>query len=452
MKRTTERTEQLARFVPTGQSERVAEELGCIHPGEAAALLRELPRNSRVDTLLALPPEQAADILEELPDDMAAAVVMGMEPDAAAPIVQEMQTDEEVDLLQDVSADHAEAILEHVDQGDAAIARTLLSYDEDTAGGLMQAEFIAVPRGMAAGDAVRQLRSRAVEYADYPASYLYIVDDDGRLDGVVNLRSLLLCEADTVVDRIKFPDAVSVPADMPAEELVKVFRRYHYLAVPVISDDGKLLGVITQDDALRVAEEQADEEMLRFTGIAGGDEFRVMPLHRRSGRRLSWLSINILLNVVAASVIALYQETLQAVIALAVFLPIISDMSGCSGNQAVAVSIRELSLDRIRPRDFLWVAGKELSVGLFNGLALGMIIGLVAWGWKGNGWLGAIVGAALWINTLVAVTIGGLVPLILRRFRRDPAIGSGAILTTLTDMCGFFMVLGLASRYLYLLE
>jgi magnesium transporter len=234
--------------------------------------------------------------------------------------------------------------------------------------------------------------------------------------------------------------------------LVKVFRRYHYLAVPVISDDGTLLGVITQDDALRVAEKQADEELLRFTGIAGGDEFRVMPLRRRSGRRLSWLSINILLNVVAASVIALYQETLQAVIALAVFLPIISDMSGCSGNQAVAVSIRELSLDRIRPRDFLWVAGKELSVGLFNGLALGMIIGLVAWIWKGNGWLGAIVGAALWINTLVAVTIGGLVPLILRRFRQDPAIASGAILTTLTDMCGFFMVLGLASRYLHLLE
>jgi magnesium transporter len=127
-------------------------------------------------------------------------------------------------------------------------------------------------------------------------------------------------------------------------------------------------------------------------------------------------------------------------------------MSGCSGNQSVAVSIRELSLDRIRPRDFLWVVGKELSVGLFNGLALGLIIGLVAWGWKGNGWLGAIVGVALWINTLVAVMIGGLIPLILRRFRQDPAIASGAILTTLTDMCGFFMVLGLASRYLHLLE
>ncbi len=316
----------------------------------------------------------------------------------------------------------------------------------------MQAEFIAVPQGMAAGDAVRQLRSRAGEYADYPASYLYVVDENGCLDGVVSMRSLLLCEADSVVDRLKFSDAVAVPADMSAEELVKVFRRYHYQAVPVLSDDGKLLGVVTQDDALRVAEKQADEEMLRLTGIAGGDEFRVMPLHRRSAHRLSWLSVNILLNVAAASVIALYQETLQAVIALAFFLPIISDMSGCSGNQAVAVSIRELSLDRIRPRDYIWVLGKELSVGLLNGLALGIIIGAIVWGWKGNVWLGAIVGSALCINTLVAVAIGGLVPMILRRFKKDPAIASGPILTTLTDVCGFFLVLSLANRYLYLLD
>jgi len=452
MERPTEHAEQLAKFLTAGQNERVAEQLGALHPGEAAALVRELPRHQRDNALLALPPAQAADILEELPDDMAAAAVMDMEPDAAALIVQEMQTDEEADLLQDVSADQAQAILEHVDREDAAIARRLLSYDEDSAGGLMQAEFIAIPQGMVASDAVRQLRSRAVEYADYPASYLYVVDNAGRLEGVLSIRSLLLCEADTGIDDIKLSNAVSVQADMPAEELVKVFRRYHFLAVPVISDDGELLGVVTQDDALRVAEEQADEEMLRFTGIAGGDEFRDMPLRRRSGHRLSWLSINILLNVAAASVIALYQETLQAVIALAVFLPIISDMSGCSGNQAVAVSIRELSLDRIRPRNFLWVLGKEISVGLLNGLALGIIIGLVAWFWKGNGWLGVIVGAALWINTLVAVSIGGLVPLLLRRFRQDPAIASGPILTTLTDACGFFVVLGLASKYLYLLN
>jgi magnesium transporter len=144
----------------------------------------------------------------------------------------------------------------------------------------------------------------------------------------------------------------------------------------------------------------------------------------------------------------MYQETLQAVIALAVFLPIISDMSGCSGNQAVAVSIRELSLERIRPRDALWVWGKELSVGLANGLVLGLICGGIAWLWRGNLWLGAILGVAMWINTLVAVTIGGLVPLLLRRLGRDPALASGPILTTLTDACGFLVVLGLASQYL----
>jgi magnesium transporter len=177
-----------------------------------------------------------------------------------------------------------------------------------------------------------------------------------------------------------------------------------------------------------------------------------MPLRKRSGRRLSWLSVNILLNVLAASVIAVYQDTLREVIALAVFLPIISDMSGCSGNQAVAVSIRELSLGRVAAHQLFWVLKKEMAVGILNGLVLGLLIGLIAWLWKGNVALGLVIGGALWINTLVAVSIGGLVPLILHRFKQDPAIASSPILTTLTDMCGFFIVLTTANQFLPLLQ
>jgi magnesium transporter len=169
---------------------------------------------------------------------------------------------------------------------------------------------------------------------------------------------------------------------------------------------------------------------------------------RRSSRRLAWLSTNIVLNVIAASVIALYQETLAAVIALAVFLPIISDMSGCSGNQAVAVSMRELALGLLRPSEFWRVWRKEAAVGLINGLALGLLIGAVAWAWKGNPFLGLVVGGAMTLNTLVAVSIGGTVPLILRRLGVDPALASGPILTTVTDMCGFFLLLSIAAALL----
>jgi magnesium transporter len=173
-----------------------------------------------------------------------------------------------------------------------------------------------------------------------------------------------------------------------------------------------------------------------------------MRLLLRSRRRLTWLSVNIVLNVCAASVIALFQDTLSAVIALAVFLPIISDMSGCSGSQAVAVSLRELSLGLVRADEVLHVWLKEIAVGVLNGVALGLLIGLVAVLWKGNPYLGMVVGTALCINTMVAVSIGGIVPLVLKRFRIDPAIASGPILTTVTDMCGFLLVLGIATAML----
>ena len=183
-------------------------------------------------------------------------------------------------------------------------------------------------------------------------------------------------------------------------------------------------------------------------GIVGGDEIRTLPIITRTRRRLSWLSINIVLNLIAASVIALYLDTLGAVIALAVFLPIISDMSGCTGNQAVAVSLRELALGIVKPYEALHVLKKEISVGLLNGIALGSLLGGVAWLWKGNPYLGLVVGGALVLNTLIAVSIGGSVPLLLKRFGVDPALASGPILKTVTDICGFFLVLSFAALML----
>ena len=173
-----------------------------------------------------------------------------------------------------------------------------------------------------------------------------------------------------------------------------------------------------------------------------------MPLLLRSRRRLAWLSVNILLNVFAASVIAMHQETLEAVIALAVFLPIISDMSGCSGSQAVAVSLRELTLGTIRASDLGAVLMGEILLGLINGVVLGILIGCVAWIWQGSPWLGLVVGGALAVNTTLAVCIGGVIPLILKKAKKDPALASGPILTTITDMCGFFLVLTMAAFFL----
>lgn len=422
--------------------------LSKIHPGEAAQVIRRVSPSLRTSALQSMEPKIAAKVLEDLPDDVAAKTVASMDLGIAALIVQEMHTDEEVDLLQDLEPSLAKAILEIVDADDADIARRLMRYGRDTAGGLMQTELIIVPRVLCAGDAVRQLRDRSDLYSEYPATYLYVVDEVGRLAGVISMRDLVLCKPDTALADIMIDNVRSFRAGQHASELLKAFRKYRFMAIPVVDAEGLPVGVVTQDDAMRLAEEQADQELLQLTGIVGGEELRDMPFLSRSWRRISWLTVNVVLNIIAASVIAMHQETLRAVIALAVFLPIISDMSGCAGNQAVAVSIRELSLERIRPRDVLWVWRKEFSIGLLNGLILGLICGVIGWLWQGNLWLGAIVGMAMWINTLVAVTIGGLVPLVLRKFGRDPALAAGPILTTLTDACGFLVVLGLASRYI----
>jgi magnesium transporter len=226
------------------------------------------------------------------------------------------------------------------------------------------------------------------------------------------------------------------------------FNEHKLFGVPVIDSENRLVGVLLPKAVEEAARRKVVRQYLGLSGIIGGEEFRSMPLWLRSGRRLSWLSINVVLNILAASIIAFYQDTLEAAIMLAVFLPIISDMSGCSGNQAVAVSMRELNLGLLRPWEIPRVLLKEMSLGLINGLALGLLLGGVAYLWKANVFLGLVVGAALAANTVVSVSFGGLLPLLLKRMKLDPALVSGPMLTTVTDMCGFFFVLSFASTVL----
>ena len=237
---------------------------------------------------------------------------------------------------------------------------------------------------------------------------------------------------------------LSVPVVTPLEDLEDLFNEHPFLGVPVTDDAGFLIGVVSRSAVADAVLERSESESLKRQGVVG-DELRSMPLWLRSRRRLAWLSANIVLNILAASVISAYEETLAAVIALAVFLPMVSDMSGCSGNQAVGVTMRELSLGLVRPIDALRVWIKEISVGVINGIALGILIGIVAWVWKGNPALGLVIGAALALNTMLAVSIGGVVPLLLKRLGQDPAAASGPLLTTITDMAGFFLVLSLAT-------
>jgi magnesium transporter len=334
---------------------------------------------------------------------------------------------------------------------DAEEARMLMAYAPDCAGGLMISEFLAYKTDQTIRDVLDDFKANQEEYAGYHVQYCYVVDSEGKLEGVLRIHDLLFPSRTTALSRIMIKTPLSVPDNASLRDLQDFFNEHRLFGVPVVDGSRRLVGVVLPEAVEEALNERKTKTFLRLSGIVGGDEFRTMPLLSRSGRRLSWLSINIVLNIIAASVIAVYQETLAAAITLAVFLPMVSDMSGCSGNQAAAVSMRELSLGRVRPGELFWVFVKEAKVGVINGLVLGLLLGCVAFFWKGNPWLGIVVGGALAANTLVSVTLGGMLPLMLRRLKLDPALVSSPLLTTVTDMCGFFLLLSFAASVLPML-
>ena len=391
--------------------------------------------------------ERAAEIVEELPESHAANLIELMPAVEVAPIVEEMASDDRVDVLAELPEAEAAAILAQLDDEDADEIRRLSSYPPDTAGGLMMTEFAAYPMAAKIREVLGDLTGREGTYEFLTVHYVYVVIKRHRLKGVIRIRDLVFTDWNQPIGAVAVP-ALTVRPDASLTELADFFDEHDFAAVPVVDERNNLLGIVRRRSVLEAVSEKSESDRLKAAGIVSGDELRSMPTLIRSRRRLSWLSVNILLNILAASVIALYEDTLSAVIALAVFLPIVSDMSGCSGNQAVAVSMRELTLGAASPRDVARVWGKELSVGLLNGLALGTLLGFAAWLWKGNLVLSAVVALALGINTVVAVSIGGTVPLLLKRLGVDPAVASGPLLTTITDLCGFFLVLSLASMVL----
>ncbi len=391
--------------------------------------------------------EEAADYLHDIPEAQALRLLENIEPARAALILGELPKDEQADLVGELSEALQQSILAEMPVENATEVRQLITYDDEEAGGIMLVDYVAVNQNETVAGVLRELQDNADTYSDFDVQYVYVTDQHERLVGVLRLRDLVMSPGRTPISKLMIQQPLSMQTHDRLVELHNFFVEHQYIGVPVVDSDERLVGVLRKSDVEEAMADHYADDYLKSQGIVN-EELRTMPLGLRSRRRLAWLSINILLNIVAASVIAVFQDTLAQVIALAVFLPIISDMSGCSGNQAVAVSMRELSLGLVQPVEVLRVWLKEISVGLINGLVLGLLIAMVAFAWKGNPWLGIVVGVAMMVNTMIAVSLGGTLPLVMRRFKLDPALASGPILTTVTDMCGFFLVLGTATWFL----
>lgn len=440
--------EQLSELIGADDPEQIKAFLNCINPADTALAVSRLNAMEQSRLLTLLEPEDAAEVIEDISDTQAADMIEDLSPEQAAAILEELDSDHIADLLGELDEKDANAIIEQMDPVEAEEARQFLNYAPDTAGGLMLSEYLDFRADQRVQDVLDDLQANREEYADYDVQYLYVTDDDNRLQGVLRMRDLLFPSRTAELGSLMISNPYKVSVDASLEDLRNFFEEHNLFGVPVVDADAKLLGIVLPEAVEEANQKQSTQQFLGLSGIIGGEEFRSMPLLFRSGRRLSWLSLNIVLNIIAASVIAIYQDTLSAAIALAVFLPMVSDMSGCSGNQAVAVSMRELSLGLVRPKELLRVLRKEASLGVINGLTLGVLLGAVAWLWKGSPFLGLVVGGALAVNTVVAVSLGGAIPLLLKRAKLDPALVSSPVLTTVTDMCGFFFVLSFASLVL----
>ena len=419
-----------------------------LEPSETLRAFLRLSEADQQHVVELIGPDLAAHLLDDVPEAYAADLLEQLDAGVAADIVEALPSDQGADLIAEMDEPEAAAVLSEMEPEEADEVRDLISYSTGVAGSLMGTEQYAYPDNTLRSEFLADLETRRESVERLPRR-LILMDDKHRPTSAVDLVDVLLARPETTLSSLSRAVPV-VDVDATLDDLEEFFDRHGTQGAPVVDHNGRLVGRLRRQAVSEEMARQAQSDQLKVQGIVG-EELRMMPVRTRAQRRLSWLSVNIVLNIIAASVIAFYQDTISAVIALAVFLPIVSDMSGCSGNQAVAVSLRELTLGIVEPADVWRVWMQEVAVGVMNGIALGLLLAGAAWLWNGSAWLGAVVGGALCLNTVIAVSIGGTVPLMLKRFGADPAVASGPVLTTITDMCGFFLVLGLATLALPLL-
>jgi magnesium transporter len=414
-----------------------------LQPADQADLVEELSGADQLALLSQLPPEDSADVLEEMEDEDAAALAELLPLQDLADILDEMEADEAADVLGDLSPERAAKALRKMEEPDDVIP--LLQYPDDTAGGLMTPAVVTLRRHWRAQHALEELR-RAGPVAD-SAYYLYVTDDGGMLLGVVGLRDLVVAFPETTVEALMDIGVVSVPVMADQEVCARTLSRYGWLALPVVDKVGRLVGVITADDLIEVAEDEATEDMYRMVGISGEEQV-FGPLGPSVIKRLPWLAINMVTLFIAITVVDAFEAVIAGTVALAVFLPLVSGEGGNAGSQTTTVIVRGMALGEVDERNGLRALAKELAAGLINGTIVGFGTALAIYIWKGEV---AIALAAWWamaLTFLVAALAGVLVPLGLKVIKVDPALASAAFVTGITDTLGFLFFLGIATLLL----
>ena len=434
-------TESIKELLGAGRAERLADVLEQSHAADVAAALRELSLPDQVHLFRLLAPQQAGDVLSELDDATRTELVRALDEVEISRILDGMPSEHVVDVVEELPRDEADKLLDLMQEEKSEEVQELLEYGEKTAGRLMSPRFIAVFENATVGEAIEHIRKAA---SGDNAFYLYVVDEHEHLVGVVPLHRLLATNAATPIRTIRNDSIESVSVHTDQEEVARLARRYKLLEVPVVNAARRLVGAISADEVIGVIDEEATEDIQRLGGV-GGDETVLDPPRQVFRSRMTWRLINLGTAVLAASVIGLFESSIHAVATLAVFMPIVASMGGIGTTQTATVVVRGLAVGDLTRGVLRRVLMKEVWLGVTTGAANGLVIAVIAYLWKGLWLLSLILGAAMIINMCVAAVVGTLVPVALKAFRVDPAIASSVIITTFTDVCGFFSFLGLAT-------
>ncbi|WP_082876927.1 magnesium transporter [Hydrogenophaga crassostreae] len=428
-----------------GRLKRVGKLLHRTHPAKVAGLLEALPPNERRAVWSMVDTERAGRVLTFLHEEICAALAQELDPDDLAASVQYLELDDLVDLIQVLPGEIGARLLAATGGRRRQQLETLLSYPEDSAGGLMNADPIEVRPDVRVGTVMRYLR--LLDELPPQTDMLMVVGRDGCYQGGLRLSTLVTADTDERVSDLMQVEVAGIPVDMPAAEVAQLFDDLDLLSAPVVDADLHLVGRITVDDVVDRIREDADRSVMQMAGL-NQDADTFGPILAGSRSRAVWLGINLVTALLAAAVISRFEATLQQLVALAVLMPIVASMGGIAGSQTLTLVIRGLALGQIQKGNMRLLFTREMGISVINGLLWAIVIGLLVFAWFDSAMLGGIIGAAILVNLLCAAAAGLTIPLLLHRLGIDPALAGGVILTTVTDVMGFFAFLGLATLWL----
>ena len=431
--------------VEQGEAARLTQLLDPLHPADIADILEQVSSYDRRRLIELYDREFDGEILSELDESIREDVISFLRPEVLADAVRELESDDVVDLLEDLEETQQEAILDALEDADRLVVEKPMSYPEYSAGRLMQREVVVAPEHWNVGDAIDYMRNTE----DLPDLFYHVILVDPRMHpiGNVTLGAIMRSPREKPLTELTEEMFQTIPVNQYEGDVAYAFNQYHLISAPVVDDDGRLVGVITIDDAMAVLDDEHEEDILRMAGVSDESSLSDTIIEAAKGRA-TWLFVNLLTAILASLVIEAFAETINQMVALAVLMPIVASMGGNAGTQTMTVAVRALATRDLTSQNALRVVWREVAVGAINGLVFGMTMAVIAGLWFGVPMLAVVIGMAM-LATQMAAALGGIViPMLLDKFNIDPALASGPFVTTVTDVVGFFAFLGLASSVL----